>query len=115
MKSIISFPTLKISSISILLLATSFNAVACGPYPPIIPTPQFFTSNWDGLLSRDFYKQENLRLWQQLTSNRIPLKDIEQVVYEDDGELLNQIVDGYTPIRTDNLFYVYLQNTTDYE
>lgn len=106
---------MKISSIAILLLATSFNAVACGPYPPIIPTPKFFTSNWDGLLSRDFYKQENLRLWQQLTSNRIPLKDIEQVVYEDDGELLNQIVYGYTPIRTDNLFYVYLQNTTDYE
>ena len=106
---------MKISSIVILLLATSSHAIACGPYPPIIPTPKFFTSNWDGLLSRDFYKQENLRLWQQLTSNRIPLKDIEQVVYKDDGELLNQIVYGYTPIRTDNLFYVYLQNTTDYE
>lgn len=107
---------LKLSSIAIIAFVLSFPANACGPFPPIIPTPKFFTSSWDGLLTKDFYKQENLRLWQKLISERIPLNDIEQVVYKDDSKTINDIIGGYDEsASTDNLFYVYLKNTHDSE
>ena len=115
MKSTIYSLLQKLSSIVVLVATTSFYANACGPYPPLIPTPKFFTSNWDGLLSHDFYKQENLRLWQQLTSERIPLKDIEQVVYGDDRETVSDMFNSYKKVNTDNLFYTYLRNTEDSE
>lgn len=107
---------LKLSSIVIIVFSVSFHANACGPYPPIIPTPKFFTSNWDGLLTKDFYKQENLRLWQKLTSERIPLNDIEQAVYKDNSDTVNDIMFSYDEsVSTDNLFYIYLKNTHDSE
>lgn len=107
----------KLSSAVVIALATFSHVHACGPFPPIIPTPNFFTSNWNGLLTKDFYKQENLRLWQKLTSEKIPLDDIEQVVYKDDRSIINNIIWGYDDrsTRTDNLFYIYLQNTKDLE
>lgn len=107
----------KLSSAVVIALATFSQVHACGPFPPIIPTPNFFTSNWNGLLTKDFYKQENLRLWQKLTSEKIPLDDIEQVVYKDDRSIINNIIWGYDDrsTRTDNLFYIYLQNTKDLE
>ena len=107
----------KLSSAVVIVLATFSHVHACGPFPPIIPTPNFFTSNWNGLLTKDFYKQENLRLWQKLTSEKIPLDDIEQVVYKDDRSIINDIIWGYDDrsTRTDNLFYIYLQNTKDLE
>lgn len=116
MKSTKYSPLLKLSSIVIIVFSVSFHANACGPYSPIIPTPKFFTSNWDGLLTKDFYKQENLRLWQKLTSERIPLNDIEQAVYKDDSKTVNDIIFGYDEsFSTDNLFYIYLKNTHDSE
>lgn len=116
MKSIKFSPLLRLSSIVAIVLAASFHAHACGPYPPIIPTPKFFTSNWDGLLVKDFYKRENLQLWQKLTSERVPLSDIEQAVYKDDGEIISDILFGYNKnVNTDNLFYIYLNNTRDLE
>ena len=107
----------KLSSAVVIALATFSHVHACGPFPPIIPTPNFFTSNWNGLLTKDFYKQENLRLWQKLTSEKIPLDDIEQVVYKDDRSIIDNIIGGYDDrsTRTDNLFYIYLQNTKDLE
>lgn len=115
MKSITYYPSLRLSSIIILILTVSFHANACGPFPPIIPTPNFFTSNRDGLLC-DFDKQENLRLWQKLTSEKIPLKDIEQAIYKDSKEkVVCDIFYGYRQVGTKNLFYIYLRNTNDSE
>ena len=113
MKSTIYSLPLRLSSIIILILAIPFHTNACGPYPPIIPTPNFFTSNWDDLLS-DFDKQENLRLWQKLTSEEIPLEDIEQAVYKDSREKFADNYD-YRNANTKNLFYIYLRNTNDSE
>lgn len=104
-----------LTSFIILIFAGYFHALACGPFPPIIPTPKFFTSNWDGLLSHHFHKQENLRLWQTLTSNRIPLEDIEQAVYKDTREKYDDMLSLYQPAHTNNLFYRYIQNTKDRE
>ena len=114
MKSTIYSLSLRLSSIILLILAIPFHANACGPYYRGIPTPNFFTSNWDGLLC-DFDKQENLRLWQKLTSKKIPLKDIEQVVYKDSKDRAEDILNGYRQVRTENLFYNYLRNTNDLE
>lgn len=114
MKSTIYSLSPRLSSIIILILAIPFHTNACGPYPPIIPTPNFFTSNWDGLLS-DLDKQENLRLWQKLTSEKIPLGDIEQAVYKDSKEKFIGIFYGYRQVYTKNLFYIYLRNTNDFE
>ena len=114
MKSTIYSLSLRLSSIIILILVVSFHANACGPYVSYIPEPNFFTSNWDGLLC-DFDKQENLRLWQKLTSKKIPLKDIEQVVYKDSKDRAEDILNGDRQVRAENLFYNYLRNTNDLE
>lgn len=105
----------RLSSVIVLTFVLSLHAFACGPYPPIIPTPKFFTSNWDGLMSRDFNRQENLRLWQELTSKKIPLEDIEQAVYKDNSDVYADVFYYYRNIHTDNLFYIYLRNTRDSE
>ena len=66
-------------------------------------------------MSRDFNKQENLRLWQELTSKKIPLEDIEQAVYKDNSDVYADMFYYYENIHTDNLFYIYLRNTRDSE
>ena len=61
----------------------------------------------------DYDREENLRLWQDLTSRRIPLRDIEQAVYRDSW---NEVCD-YTsePSAAKNMFYNFLSNTDDFE
>lgn len=104
----------RFSSILVSALILSVHTYACGPYPPIIPTPKFFTSNWEGLLSRNANKQENLQLWQKLTSEDIPLRDIEQAVYKDSSDKYNEV--RHSNKKNDpNIFYVYLLNTEDDE
>lgn len=61
----------------------------------------------------DYDREENLRLWQDLTSSRISLRDIEQVVYKDSwDEVMNYICE---PSLSNNPFYTYLENTADRE
>lgn len=55
-------------------------------------------------------------MWQKLTSERIPLNDIEQAVYKDNSDTVNDIMFSYDEsVSTDNLFYIYLKNTHDSE
>lgn len=93
----------------------SFDAEACGPYPPIIPTPIFFASSSVNGVGTESSINENLRLWQKLTSVNIPLKDIEEVVYKDSEEKFREMTDMYRNVKTNNLFYTYLRNTNDEE
>ena len=60
---------------------TALRGSACGPFWESIPTPSYFFSANNLLSTADCQRQENLRLWQQLTSPDIPLSDIEQFVY----------------------------------
>ena len=61
----------------------------------------------------DYDRYENLRLWQALTSSRIPLSDIENAVYRDSKyDFNNHLID---PTTTNNVFYTYLGNCQDYE
>lgn len=78
-------------------------AEACGPFFSVIPTPKFFTSKTDGNDVRSFEREENLRLWQQLTSPAIPTADIAKVLYDDEFN------------DPDNLFLTYINNTNDRE
>lgn len=58
-------------------------------------------------------RAENIRLWQKLTSERIPARDIEEAVYKDDiYEMDEALWDGS---NTKNLFYIYLKNSNDEE
>lgn len=92
---------LKLFLLSAVSLLLNISADACGPFNPIIPTPEFFnTDNCKRMC--DYDREENVRLWQQLTSNQIPLTDIEQAVYKD----------SQSP---ENLFYTYIHNTDDSE
>lgn len=108
-------------TIGVILLFLSFffgvcpAANACGPYENIIPTPEFFAfakkaSQRDGA---DFEKAENLLLWQNLTSDRIPLSDIENAVYKASSFEVEQAM--YVGVPTDNAFFNYLRNANDYE
>ena len=55
-------------------------------------------------------------MWQKLTSERIPLNDIEQAVYKDNSDTVNDIMFSYDEsVSTDNLFYIYRKNTHDSE
>lgn len=97
-------------AISLILLSASFAAAnACGPYPPTIPTPRFFTTEFHRSMS-DYDREENLRLWQSLTSERIPLEDIEEAVYRDSYERFTHIIENSSE-KTTNKFYAYLINT----
>ena len=110
MKSIISLRSI----ISILLLAGSvLSAKSCGPYFPIIPTPKFFCLSGETEFRPNSEREENLLLWQSLTSRRIPQEDIEEAVYKESQELFHRHVfnDNYTT----NKFYLYLRNTDDLE
>lgn len=62
----------------------------------------------------DYEREENLKLWQSLTSERIPLADIEEVVYRDSWQTFNDHI-GYNPVSSRNLFYLYLNNCHDAE
>lgn len=111
MKSIIYFP--RVFSLTICLVA-GLSAIACGPYNPIIPTPEFFAISGPHKTMSDYDRVENISLWQSLTSKRIPLPDIEQAVYRDSWERFTDMVYSDSP-KTDNLFYVYLNNSNDSE
>lgn len=81
----------------------------------MIPTPQFFNSEWTGLLRQDIEKRENLLLWQKMTSGRIPLSDIEQVVYKSDYETLYDLSWRRLKVDRSNKFYSYIINVEDAE
>ena len=101
--------TLSIATISCMaaMLIAVPTAEACGPFFPVIPTPKFFTSKTDGNDVHSFEREENLRLWQQLTSPAIPTADIAKVLYDASY--------GYLSNKTDNLFLAYIRNTNDIE
>ncbi len=74
-----------------LLAIFSFPALfACGPYDREFLASQYFMfrlfgDNMDGSfnqLSKTRERQENCKKWAEATSRALPLKDIEQVVYE---------------------------------
>lgn len=97
----------------ILLLSTS-TALACGPYPINIPTPDFFGMSGHGVENYDYDRDENLRLWQAQTDAHIPLADIEQAVYRDSRERFGRQI-YKQPGPKSNKFYNYLDNTQDSE
>lgn len=71
------------------LSATCVIALACGPYIPTLPMPDFFKPlddvNWD------FEVDRNITLWQKLTDPSIPREDIYNAVYK---MTYDQITDG---------------------
>lgn len=76
--------------------------------------PSFFELYGSEKSMPDSEREENLRLWQALTSERIPLADIEQAVYRDSySRFYNNT--SYPTETTGNLFYIYLNNTNDRE
>lgn len=98
----------------ILIVVCAIESYACGPYSPIIPTPEFFELSGSHKSMSEYEREENLRLWQSLTSDRIPLADIEKVVYRDSPSRFYDYT-GYKPAKTENLFYIYLNNSCDSE
>lgn len=99
---------------SLILTICATESYACGPYNPIIPTPEFFGLTGPHKNMSEYEREENLRLWQSLTSERIPLDDIEEVVYSDSWSRFYDHT-GYQPSKTNNLFYIYLKNSCDSE
>lgn len=94
----------------IISVAAIGNAEACGPFNPIIPTPEFFRLIWWQRVSIDYDREANLRLWQSQTSEDIPLADIEQVVYHDSLDKFYSNLDCSSQ-KNGNRFYAYLNNS----
>lgn len=111
MKSITS-TRLRLPLINIFVVLSVTSAMACGPFFPIIPTPDFFVDpSWCNDRQK-LEKTENLKLWQELTSKDIPLDDIERAVYIDDEDVFSSIIESN---GVDNKFYNYLINSNDKE
>ncbi len=100
--------------VNLLLPCTILPAIACGPFSPIIPTPEFFALSGTHKSMSCYNRNENLRLWQSQTSARIPLRDIEEAVYHDSRARFDECT-GDHPDKTSNLFYTYINNTADEE
>ncbi|MDE6714873.1 MAG: hypothetical protein K2J74_00130, partial [Muribaculaceae bacterium] len=64
------------AAISILLLFSGLKSWGCQVFYPSIPTPDLFYS-FDCKSMAKYEKEENLRLWQDITSKKIPISDIE--------------------------------------
>lgn len=111
MKSLKSFLLQTVSAV--LLVSAAMPVQACGPYPPIIPTPNFFSLSAPRGHS-GFERTENLKLWQSLTSRDIPLEDIEEAVYRDSKEQFRRRV-ACSGAEKGNLFYTFLRNSGDGE
>ena len=77
-------------AVSAAVLCAAASAAACGPYYPIIPTPDYFISGNSQKSIADNDREENLRLWQEQTSTLIPLTDIENAVYKDSYATLHK-------------------------
>ncbi|MDE6085755.1 MAG: hypothetical protein K2G40_05070 [Muribaculaceae bacterium] len=99
--------------ISLILSFTAFQASACYFFYECIPTPDFFCIREPKKLSQ-FEREENLKLWQSLTSTRIPLQDIEQVVYKDSRDKFDGLI-GWEKNQTSNQMYAYINNSWDSE
>ena len=99
---------------ALALLCAAASALACGPFYPTIPTPEFFASSNVKSMS-DYEHAENLRQWQALTSDRIPLSDIDHVVYRTSCEDFPGLSNSEVGQDVGNAFYVYLRNTGDSE
>ncbi|MDE6395844.1 MAG: hypothetical protein K2K84_01065, partial [Muribaculaceae bacterium] len=110
------FPLSLRPAVSLIVSLTAVStAFACGPYYPTIPTPEFFELEKMGLSIAALDRTENLRLWQSLTSEKIPLSDIEDVVYKSSSDrLYDYFSDGGSPVRY-NQFTTYVNNTGDSE
>ncbi|MBD5235037.1 MAG: hypothetical protein HDS61_01245 [Barnesiella sp.] len=96
------------------LIAAAVPALSCGPFYPIIPTPDFFEISIPHRTMADFDREENLRLWQEMTSADIPLSDIETAVYTRTADC-NYGNPDYRKLLHENKFYTYLNNTRDEE
>ncbi len=92
-----------ILAISIAIIIASSKIEACGPYYPDDPkrlhifrscSPELEHQWQDGCRFQDYEKYENCLLWQKLTSPAIPLKDIEDVVYESQLKDLKELTEG---------------------
>lgn len=97
---------------SIVLFGMWAVTYACGPYSPIIPTPEFFALSGDHNPMSYYEQEENVRLWQALTNEKIPLKDIEDAVYHSSCD---EFLDNLMLKKSPNKFYAYLNNSGDTE
>lgn len=101
-------------AVSLLFCAAALPSPACGPFAPVIPTPDFFVRSGSGMTMADFDREENLLLWQSATSPLIPLSDIEEAVYTDSYDTFIENT-SYRPAITANRFYAFLINSGDME
>lgn len=99
---------------AISLLLATIQAFACGP---IIYSPAeyylFHLVNLPDGPDGDYNKSshENCLLWQQQTSDDIPLDDIYQVVYKYDLEMINTLKSGILPMEAkDNMMARWLHS-----
>lgn len=79
-----------IIAISLFVLLGTSHARACGPYYPEDPglirmfrccSPRLERQWQDGCRFQDFEREQNCRLWQDITSADIPLDHIDKIIY----------------------------------
>lgn len=95
--------------VSSALFLAATTALACGPYDPVIPQPKFFGLSQPAKTTSAYFREENLKAWQKLTSPNIPLPDIEAAVYDHPLEWFNEAFRQRYNLGA-NMFYDYLRD-----
>ena len=112
-------------AIAFSLYCAILKVAACGPELYELPRPTLFHLDYLFDNQGRKYEDENLRLWQEETSNKIDIGDLRKVIYGDvtpdcyGPRLTDESVMAwefsYQPATTENSFLSYLYNTNDVE
>ena len=82
-------------------------SIACGPFDALTSNPfvfHFYQEN-DSPTIIEMQKNENIALWQNLTSKTIPATEVEMAVYDMD---LQQLQNTFESCRTNNSFLAWI-------
>lgn len=98
---------LKTVSFNVLILSASLESNACGPFLDYIPDHDYFECSVQPREEGKSDVEENLLLWQKLTSKNIPLEHIRKAVYKDSRDTFWKICNQLKN-KDGNSFYAYL-------
>lgn len=89
--------------ISSLCLINALQALSCGPYNVMIDNPLkfHFYQDADSLTPAKEHKDENIKLWKALTSDKIPSSDVSTGVYK---ATYSQLEDWFNGKNCQNIF-----------
>lgn len=109
----------------LFIFSATTAALACGPFAREYHPDSYFTYRVQGndmegaaypeAVSREEQKKQNLQSWAELTSDKIPLSEIEEVVYDWSFGKMRYQAASFKTEKSSNEFMAWLQEHNDRE